>query len=155
MIDYEKLILAHELCQKTRNYFFTSEFGNDGDLRYELISAQLSEKTYECLTIDELITKLQELTQQKRVYEVGSTWWTLDHTNLPFPLIITERNKDFYRHDQEWFASNEELIQAQIEYWQGLLPKECEHESDGLVYTSNPVKYRCKKCNEFFLNENQ
>lgn len=25
-----------------------------------------------------------------------------------------------------------------------------EHESDGMVYTSNPPQYKCKKCGEFY-----
>jgi len=27
---------------------------------------------------------------------------------------------------------------------------ECEHESDGVVYFSNPGQYRCVKCGEFY-----
>jgi len=26
----------------------------------------------------------------------------------------------------------------------------CEHESDGMIYTSNPPQNKCKKCGEFY-----
>lgn len=26
----------------------------------------------------------------------------------------------------------------------------CQHESDGLIYTSNPPQNKCKKCGEFY-----
>jgi len=26
----------------------------------------------------------------------------------------------------------------------------CKHESDGLIYTSNPPQNKCKKCGEFY-----
>lgn len=26
----------------------------------------------------------------------------------------------------------------------------CKHESDWLVYTSNPPQYKCKNCNQFY-----
>jgi hypothetical protein len=26
----------------------------------------------------------------------------------------------------------------------------CDHESDGLIYTSNPPQNKCKKCGEFY-----
>ncbi len=37
-----------------------------------------------------------------------------------------------------------ELIKLEIN------KSECKHESDGLVYCSNPIKYKCKICGDFY-----
>lgn len=37
-----------------------------------------------------------------------------------------------------------------IDKIQSMIDSDCQHESDGLIYTSNPIKYRCKKCREFY-----
>lgn len=33
------------------------------------------------------------------------------------------------------------------------VPDACEHVSDGLVYTSLPPKYKCKKCGAFYYED--
>jgi hypothetical protein len=43
----------------------------------------------------------------------------------------------------EMYIALENKIQSMIDNY-------CEHESDGLIYTSNPPKNKCVKCEEFY-----
>lgn len=33
---------------------------------------------------------------------------------------------------------------------QSMIDSYCEHEDDGMIYTSNPPQNKCKKCREFY-----
>jgi len=46
---------------------------------------------------------------------------------------------------KEAFAIKLRLKQGEIKVFEG-----CKHESDGLIYTSNPPQNKCKKCGEFY-----
>ena len=67
------------------------------------------------------------------------------------------------------YPSKQALIDAQIEHWQSQKDKiqstencsesikkhhelieECEHESDGMCFLTNPPQYKCCKCGELF-----
>ncbi len=85
----------------------------------------------------------------------GLTFWYKDELNN------TEEN--------DIFSSRESLVQSQIEYWQSLSEEkrdideilydqikkavekeECQHETDGMIYYSNPSKRKCRHCGEFY-----
>ncbi len=85
---------------------------------------------------------------------------------------------DSWRSESELFPTREALIEHQIEYWLKLKQEYCthpnkyyqegdgtydcddcgtlqmqwgcQHESDGMIYTSIPPKNKCKKCGEFY-----
>jgi hypothetical protein len=46
---------------------------------------------------------------------------------------------------KEAFAIKLKLKQGEIKSFEG-----CNHESDGLIYNSNPPQNKCKKCGEFY-----
>lgn len=128
MIDYKKLKLAHELVSKLPFDDFDLELQvgtyNNIVLHYTDNESMFHEYEYDC--IDDVIATLQELTQPKPKYEVGTTWWYLDEANFvrfakPRSLLITEENKNWYRADEEWYPTKSQLIEAQIEYWQSLI----------------------------------
>lgn len=135
MIDYEKLRLAHELCTKTTNYFIRLELGIEegiGDI--ELFDISSNEIEY-FKSLDDLITKLKELTQSQPKYKEGEEVWFVGHNRQILTLVISAIEKDidgyiyadlngnaFEWLEHELYPSRQALIESQIEYWQGLLP---------------------------------
>lgn len=126
MIDYNKLKKAIEMGDSyCRNNDLTREFIitlNRDSTQYPFsFKFENIENTYLC--IDDLLEKLEELTEPK--YKIGDKWWFLDGPSLeaqPKPrfIVITEENKNYYREDDEWYPSKEALIDAHIEYWEEL-----------------------------------
>lgn len=146
MINYEKLKLAEELCQKSKGYYFVSEYHSKRGLINIMLRHQ--DEYYEvCKDIDHLIDRLKELTEPKPKYEVGQTIYYIFHrayTTLP-PDIEEGEITDFEIIDNEiyysiksnkidelsCFYSVEELINAQITYWQSLKYPDFEGEVNG------------------------
>ena len=180
MIDYEKLKIAHELADKSSDYFFklsfgVDDYGSDGTYWYE-IELFCAHGEVECTglfnDIDDLITKLRELTAPKPKYKVGDSIWVNEQNEALETVIVDRDNFNYeldlvtcdscYRHESELYPSRESLIQAQIEHWSSMLPEtvtvrgverelsefdapECEHESDGYCYDkdgSSVIGYR-------------
>lgn len=203
MIDYEKLKLAHELAEKLcdeigrrvdinvifiekNDYAFGLQSYNE-DIDYPLFN-----------TLDGLITKLKELTRPKPKFEVGQEIWCLDNKEIKSFKIdeiiydieywyINKHDDGKYSNDEEYFdqfqesslfATKQELIQAQIDYWQSQLTKEhvksyekasmelinehikhcgiklelkeCQHECDGKFHERCPAMRKCTKCNKLY-----
>lgn len=81
--------------------------------------------------LDQLITKLKELTQKPK-YEVGQEVWFIDVDNNISSLEITHINnhenrtgyqncyKGWYVPEEKCYPSRESLIKAQIDYWESL-----------------------------------
>jgi hypothetical protein len=130
MIDYEKLKIAHELCQKTEKYWFRADLGIDyKDLKFELYKTVDNwEEEFEGeFSIDELISKLQELTKPEPKFKVEQEVWFLteeinDFDNGYISVIDHDSDEKYFVNgwwmkEEQIYPSKESLIQAQIEYW--------------------------------------
>lgn len=136
MIDYEKLKLAHTLCKKipydsysfdcwccTRfdsGFFYTLTFEDEHNFTHE----------YESEDIDDLITKLKELTEPKPKYKVGQLiWFVVDSKIYSYNIenIEEDRCGDFIYNGDDWkiyesdlYPTKQALIESQIAYWTSL-----------------------------------
>lgn len=130
MIDYEKLKIANELCEKTDGYHFFCDYSN----RYGVSEITLCHKgryIEDCSDIDDLINKLKELTQPKPKYEVGQeVFWLVSDIIYSGMVVCCKPNANRWKikiddelieiDDCHLYPSREALIDAQIEYWQSL-----------------------------------
>lgn len=174
MIDYEKLKIAHELALKVDRaikYIFGNSIANTPCHQFYIQNYTEEER---CDDIDDLISKLQELTQPEPKYKVGDEVWYLDLPINKIHIGIIRRarydeyvingedndTKDDFTAD-ELYPTKKSLIEAQIKYWKSLRePEECQHESDGIDHFlySKDKKFRfpvvefnkCTKCGEFY-----
>ena len=175
MIDYQKLKIAHELCNESFDYHFTALFWCGSSIKLYLFENDNLLLTTS--NLDDLITKLKELTQPKPKYDIGQTvFWIFNGKSIESAKItaLPTEDIDYYMilkndYHSAWkedklFASKEELIQLQIDYWLTMkefnstivpndteLVGECDHESDGIRYTHVKLHYyKCIKCGEFY-----
>src|SRR5277367_5107582 len=93
MIDYDKLKLAHELADKLESIdweiYFRKGKGQDYYFRLSCSFKRNHDFDEEYSTIDELISKLQELTQViKTKYRVGQFIWVLMSDNKHYQKKI-------------------------------------------------------------------
>lgn len=140
MIDYEKLIQAHEKCLGTK-YYFDIALGIDDGL-IALFDSQ-SNESFVCNPDDlnDLITKLQELTQPKARYQVHDEIWMI-YTNEPRCFTVFEsihyegewsytlHGDNFkWRNESELYPTKSALIESQIDYWRQMRVDEAVKES--------------------------
>jgi len=169
MIDYDKLKLAHELAEKLSfdDWMLKHCHGNlDKYFVLEFIDNERLWNEEEFKKIDDLIIRLQELTQPKPKYKEGVEVWFID---LPVNVIhcakvLKVRDYDEYVIDNsqtgtkedfeenELYPSKAHLIAAQIKYWSSL-GKNCEEECKHALSTKFPIGYddwvQCEKCKEY------
>lgn len=146
MIDYEKLIQAHEKCLGTK-YYFDIALGIDDGL-IALFDSE-SNESFVCNPddLDDLITKLQELTQPKAKYEENDRCWCYLHGSMyecTVQQIYWDKELRDYRvnlireesikgkiscSQSEIYPQKSELIQAQIDYWRQMRVDEAVKES--------------------------
>ncbi len=139
MIDYDKLKIAHELADKyeqsvSGSVCVTVQYRNiENNPIYELRHFELQPEfkiidhiTHSFWCIDDLITKLEDLTKPKPKYEVGqAVYWLADKNIYSYDVkkIHFEGQDILYSGDYEelyepsLYPSRESLIDAQIEYW--------------------------------------
>lgn len=136
MIDYEKLKLAHELAKKYsalsgKHIELTVAYYQNEKPDYCLeIYEDNGNYSHDKICLEEIISKLQELTQDKPKpkYEVGQTVWVNKLSIINVEIFEVKGNK--YFDGDDWYAENElysskqALIEAQIEYWTDLKHKE-------------------------------
>lgn len=165
MIDYDKLKQAHILIENLSYGLLTVRHSKyDGtNFYFEYVSADPRNKRegFYFNSIDELISKLKELTKPQPKYQVGNYAWIRNEGDKPEnkKIIGVEDDEGSYRYsflssigalgysiDESYvYSSKKELINAQIDYWEGLRePEKCQHEPGGKVYV------KCKKCGEFY-----
>ncbi len=152
MIDYEKLKIANELAKKIKyetrfhigdNVNASSDFG-----RFFFSTSIYFDNDVEVYSnLDELIARLQELTQSKPKYEVNQLVWYLD---LPVNKIhcgtiakvrdgeyvidgSMNGTKDDYT-ESELYPTKQSLIEAQCRYWGEMLCKENGGTFDGIKF---------------------
>ncbi len=162
MIDYEKLKIAIDLCKNSSIYYFLIEFcpvRNSDEIAITLMDSSHN-RGDSMGSLDDLIENLRELTKPQPKYKIGQAVWMTVVND--FRLDIDEdiiRNsvfKDegwFYNiksssssyliHENELFPTRESLIEAQIEYWQSMLPETPE---------LTPQR-TCDKCNQQIYGE--
>lgn len=140
MIDYDKLKLVYELCEKTSIEISYAYKNKDSEF-------------VAWVTLDQLLLELEELSQPEPKYKTG--WYVLDGRIKSTEVL----NQTGYvccdktaveAVGRTMYTSREELIQAQIEYWKKLKQEHCEHESDGSIFRDYPPTSKCKKCGEFY-----
>lgn len=179
MIDYDKLRIAHELAYKypeTLKITLINNHQNSSKCFFSIVyNTDMEWMDFE--NIDELITKLKELTQTKPKYKVGDEVWGLTHGKEIFDLKIEriafgykdieyhQDTKGWVVYESEIYPTKQALIEAQIEYWTCLrneekltqyedMSKECQHESDNYSYITNhqPQEHskKCLKCGYFY-----
>jgi hypothetical protein len=72
-----------------------------------------------------------------------------DFTKEELQIILLEMNISINRHkDLLKVAPSYQALKDKIESM--IDNYHCNHESDGMIYTSNPPKNKCKKCGEFY-----
>lgn len=142
MIDYRKLKLAHELARKYSLkgddvINVTIHFMNGG-CSYWLSGSNIPEDEYNDL--DAIILQLEELNPLEVKYKKGQTVWRLNDEYEPESFVISEidpSSEEMYLQDEEngwWleeqlYPSREALIEAQVDYWLGMLemPKQIRY----------------------------
>lgn len=165
MIDYNKLKIAHELAMK-----YAKMHDRRLELCYEAVLNSINDsylitldinsganELHKFYCIDDLITKLQELTQPepkpKRVYYL----YYLEDGETPFNrnrLSIESAYDDDldlrYPDGIKYYPTKAELIEAQIFYWRDQLSEELEQyvsdycTSKPHVGTANRIKEDCQ-----------
>ena len=137
MFNYDKLKIAHELTEKIDGFCEFTLYAN-------ALSANLFKINYkkegwcwehhECyLNIDDLISKLTELTRTGPKYEVGQEVWFNDFdkpcTHIVKEIVPGVNSVWLYDGGPEgaFFSTKQALIEHQIKYWQSLSeePQHC------------------------------
>src|ERR1700728_2025863 len=177
MIDYNKLKQAHKLGAILSS-----------SIDYPVFIAVQQEERFEgeiCVlytfraagdasiyrNIDDLIAKLQELTQPKPKYEVGQEvhWINISHqikSDIIWQIsedargIIYHFDKPNYSavYAAEVYPTKQALIESQIRYWAKLgakepdepEPEECPHDKKIMGLGNDFI---CKHCDEYVNNE--
>lgn len=138
MIDYIKLKEAHELMLILSNNNGCSLRLTFCDGKFWKYFLQINDKKdiFEFNCIDDLITKLKELTQTKPKYALGDIVWLYDYSineiqSFKIDAITLKTFKysgncieDGFAYEEiaekDIYPSRDALIDAQIEYWKGL-----------------------------------
>jgi hypothetical protein len=141
MIDYDKLKLVHELAEKLKTEDWSIKYGYYNGNGYFVLTFYDFEDMfheYEHSNIDDLVSKLQELTGElKPKYKVGQEVWLIDDSEICTALIDKYDDREYFLRKctqvesgmatgKGWIAedkvypSREDLIEAQIDYWNKL-----------------------------------
>lgn len=163
MIDYEKLKLADALAKKTDGFYFACDYSNKFGVS-SIILCHNESYDENVTNIDDLITKLQQLTQPKPKYEAGQYVWFKNNQDKIIMAsvlsahyvsdvyrykITTEDNENIFRAEYALFPSREALIEAQIEYWTCLKNDDLSTRPDDRLMTSScegEVIYKANQC---------
>ncbi len=189
MIDYQKLKIAHNLMLQHNKYYCTFEFGWSDKVQFVLYCDEGETPLFIFWKIEDLIEKLQELIEPQPKYKIGREVWIVSGKGFYSRIIEgymdhgthqTYHGKDFALEEDELYPSKQDLVEAQIQYWDSQFTMEerlkywgckepdiqinqhevdidrCQHESDGIFHnmTRGPEcmkwDYKCKKCGEFY-----
>jgi len=130
MIDYGKLREAHELADQAKIAIRTQTRHVNGKYRKFLgwIMDFSADNSFE--SIDDLITKLKELTQPEPKYKEGSQVWFTECGDIRNGYIKSIRNDSYLidlnddvsycEKEDDLYPTKSQLIEAQIQYWQSL-----------------------------------
>ncbi len=174
MIDYDKLKQAHDLAseryQQSKWCRISIDYvGTRNIIEYRLMTSINGDEDWCFTNLDNLIAKLQQLTQPKAKYKVGDKVWLISYCGSVIceweieDIDIWSEEKylfgDSWYTESELYPTKSALIEAQIEYWVNelkklpvfsqltgqyiLQTKECQHERNGYVN-------KCKTCGEYY-----
>jgi|GEM_PF-2141414 hypothetical protein len=161
MIDYDKLKQAHNLCRPT-SLFFDTTFGLDNDLWFVIRDLDNDDWREEIIGVNDLLQKLQELTEPKPKFKVGQwVYILLNCFDIGYGKI--DRHDDDYQIKIEngcfkvfeecfIFATKEALIQFQIDYWTCLKNQELSTKSNTInlpISTKLVDEYMPPKATEY------
>lgn len=138
MIDFEKLKIATEICKKSLDYYFRVDFcvrNNSDKLDIYLMSGDEIEESFDSL--DELIAKLNELTQPEPKYKKSQLVWFLDDIYRIRSRVVRDSwiAEDIDTGEKEYaydvsmqhpmcesnlFPTRQSLIEHQLQYWQSM-----------------------------------
>lgn len=150
MIDFEKLKLAHELCFASKRYYFSLTLGLHKGFDFASLYDSEANRSmlignFEC--VEELLSKIQELTKSKPKYESGQIVW-FDMAGVPASFNITEiePSEDYnYFYDDtpecDLYPSQLALIEAQIAHWTKLLEEEIKPKFEGEIKGCDQSRY--------------
>jgi hypothetical protein len=154
MIDYEKLKLMNLLLEKlSGDYALLVSWSKDTGYKYSIHNLN-EPHGYGFLNIDDLIKKLEELTEPKPKYEVGKKVWLVDCDCICVAKIVKYEGDEYKISDcrpidgsmttgKDWaqesdlHPTKQALIEAQITYWQSLLKPECKHLNQSISMTGH------------------
>lgn len=136
MIDYEKLKLAHELCLYSKKFYIQILIGIEGSPIFFIKIVDNKGNNASMLhvtSLDELITKLQELTTLESKYKIGQeVFYFCDNEVYDFKIReinTTESNEFLYSGDGhdvyecDLYLAKKSLIESQLVYWSSLMAK--------------------------------
>ncbi|CAB4148465.1 hypothetical protein UFOVP855_32 [uncultured Caudovirales phage] len=139
MINYNKLKLAHEIAIKLdERCSIEVAFFRYGAPRY-IFNAPNHNDSFSANAADVFLETLQKLTQPKPKYEIGHEIWMTNicgflleiysahitgyrFNNGQNEYTIDSCPNDFYILESELHPTREDLIDAQIKYWESLKP---------------------------------
>lgn len=140
MINYNKLKLAHELAGKLneRLDITVCYFVADCQPTFVLDHADFKNNVTSC-NLDDLIAKLKRLTKTEPRYRIRQKVWMtvingfkldIDSARITWSRFNNGQNEytidscpnDFYILESELHPTREDLIDAQIKYWESLKP---------------------------------
>jgi hypothetical protein len=183
MIDYDKLKEAHELVMKLDTHFLVHSVGGkypSENTSFELCSWSLEGDDERFSNLDDLITKLHELTTPQPKYKVDDEcWWIRRHNNPPLCCIVIkaeylsppinyggwsyyveiEEGGYTWMDEDDLHPTKQALIEAQIKYWTEQLYPILKHvDEDGKVEAGEfkepeiSVETRhCEKCEKDYI----
>lgn len=146
MIDYDKLKLAHELCQKLRDRYFADFIMSGYHCEYTISDSEgcIEDNPFFITeSLDDFIIKLQEITKPQPKYKIGDEVWFLNEGNI-MSIHITkiDGNKysgsqfkyyyDCFLKEDRLYPSKQALIQSQIDYWTSLKKEEVSTYSEDM-----------------------
>lgn len=133
MIDYDKLKIAMELAENLKYPHYLSTSMGKGHAEYSIVDCEGSLKSMNLIiteSLDDLIAKLQELTEPKPKYEdMLNVYWSFNNDIYEGKLDFITRHEESFRYqilmtngetinldESQVYPSKESLIEAQIRY---------------------------------------
>lgn len=160
MINYDKLKLANELVNKIPGHIFSAKLyshNSEVDSFFHLFNRTGYEEFFN--SIDDLIQKLQELTEPKSKYKVGDEIWCV-HDNKIASWRLPENGAFFsgtYIYagyfEKDLYPTKQQLIEAQIAYWQAQQEPISQtlkaRKYMSTMHCSHKQPEYCAKCEEY------
>ena len=153
MIDYVKLLLAKKLIKELSKddwYFMQyiqtcfDDIETVEEISYTLCNPH--EYDQEFKNIDDLISKLEELTHTLPKYEIGQkVWFHFNNMLKHYHVDAVDKDEygiwgyhlgDFYIKEYDLYTSRKDLINSRIDYWKTLLSEELEQHISSNCYPS-------------------
>jgi len=165
MINYEKLKIAHELAKKSDArmwHYVDKNKDNASGYEFQILTDDAFERwgkhSYTTNDIDEVIAKLQELTQPNPKYKQEQTVWFLSqcmHNEIEDGniseaeyqdgvLLYSIYNKRDYWQEHQLYPTKSALIEAQIATWLRMKDELCKKCGLDLLDTQYSSYFSCQ-----------